>query len=87
MKVGLVEADRVVPSLFSQPWPKEVWPVPPLLTAMVSPLQVPAVTVPKVTRLVEPAQVDKAVFSTLFKAKVVLRLAVEVPAKVAAPEA
>ena len=47
MKVGLVEEVIVVPLELSQPWPKEVWPVPPLLTAMVSPLQVPVVTVPR----------------------------------------
>ena len=35
MTVGLVEEVRVVPSEWSQPWPKEVWPVPPLATAKV----------------------------------------------------
>ena len=82
-----MEADKVVPSELSQPWPKEVWPVPPLLTAIVVPPQVPEVIVPSVVKFAEPAQVDRAVFSTLFKARVVLRFGVLVPARVPVPEA
>jgi hypothetical protein len=61
--------------------------VPPLAIAIVPALQVPEVIVPKVARFAEPAQVERAVFSTLFKARVALRLAVVVPAKVPVPEA
>ena len=43
--------------------------------------------VPSVMRLVDPAQVERAVFSTLFKARVVLRFEVDVPASVPVPEA
>jgi hypothetical protein len=54
---------------------------------MAVPFQVPEVMVPKVVMFVEPAQVERAVFSTLFKERVALRLAVEVPASVPVPEA
>ena len=30
-----MEADKAEPSELSQPWPKEVWPVPPLATVKV----------------------------------------------------
>ena len=33
--MGEVEADKAEPSELSQPWPKEVWPVPPLATVKV----------------------------------------------------
>lgn len=47
-------------------------PVPPLATAIVVPLQVPVEIVPSVVMFVDPAQVDKAVFSTLLKPTSVL---------------
>ena len=58
--------------------PKPVRPVPPLAAAIVVPFQVPLVIVPSVVRLVEPAQVERAVFSTLFKSMEALRLVVVV---------
>ncbi len=42
---------------------------------------------PRVMMLVDPAQVDSAVFSTLFRARLLLRLAVVVPARVPVPDA
>ncbi len=33
--MGEVEAERVVPLEESHPWPNDVWPVPPLVTASV----------------------------------------------------
>ena len=44
--------------------PNAVNPVPPLATAIVVPFHVPAVMVPNVVMLVDPAHVDNAVFST-----------------------
>ena|SRR5438445_33597 len=41
--------------------------------------------VPNVVRLEEPAQVERAVFSTLFRARVVFRFAVEVPEREPVP--
>ena len=52
--------------------------MPPLATAIVVPFQTPVPIVPSVVKFVEPAQVVRAVFSTLFKARVALRLAVVV---------
>ena len=45
----------------------EVDPVPPFATAIAVPVQLPVVIVPRVVTLVVPAQVLKAVFSTLLK--------------------
>jgi len=42
---------------------------------------------PSVARFVLPPHVESAVFSTLLSASVVLRLAVDVPARVPAPDA
>ena len=75
------------PAECSHPCPKVEAPVPPSATAMSVPFQTPVAMVPSVVRFVEPAQVESAVFSTRFKARVVLRFAVEVPARVVAPEA
>ena len=47
-------------------------------TAPKRPLHVPVVMVPRVVRLVLPAQVESAVFSTLLRASDVFRLAVVV---------
>jgi hypothetical protein len=47
--------------------PNAVNPVPPLATAIVVPFHVPAVMVPNVVMLVDPAHVDNAVFSTFAK--------------------
>ena len=58
--------------------PKPVRPVPPEVAAMVVPFQVPLVIVPRVVRFAEPAQVESAVFSTLFKSMEALRLVVVV---------
>jgi hypothetical protein len=79
--VGEVEEFKVLvpPSEYNHPCPNEVAPVPPFETPMVFALQVPVVTVPKVMRFVEPAQVESAVFSTLFNASVDFKLAVDVP--------
>jgi hypothetical protein len=49
------------------------------------PFQIPVTMVPRVVRFVEPAHVERAVFSTLFKPRVVLRFAVEVPAREPVP--
>ena len=46
-----MEAERMAPSEFSQPWPKEVCPVPPYPTPIVEPFQVPEVMVPTVELL------------------------------------
>jgi len=49
-------------------WPlvgMELMPVPPLVMAIEVPFQVPLVIMPRVVRLVEPAQVERVVFSTL----------------------
>ena len=43
--------------------------------------QVPVVIVPKVARLAEPPQVERAVFSTRFNLRVDFKLAVEVAVK------
>ncbi len=71
----------LVPSPFKMP-DKVVEPVPPLFTEIVVPPQTPVAIVPRVVIFVEPTQVDKAVFSTLFKAIEVLRLAVDVAERV-----
>jgi hypothetical protein len=56
----------------------------PVLVIKASPIAVPfhtpEVIVPKVMRLVPPAHVDRAVFSTLFNAKEFFKFAVVVPA-------
>lgn len=45
--------------------PASVAPVPPFAIAIAVPVHVPVVIVPRVVRFVLPAQVDRAVFSTL----------------------
>jgi hypothetical protein len=49
-----------------------VCPVPPLLAAIAVAFHVPVVIVPSVIILVDPTQVDNAVFSTLLKPTAVL---------------
>ena len=50
----------------------ELWSVPPLVAAIVVAFHVPVATVPKVVRLVLPAQVLRAVFCTLSRLRSVL---------------
>jgi hypothetical protein len=87
--VGEVLADNapVPPFEYIHPCPYVVAPVPPFATPMVLPFHVPEVIVPSVVMLLDPAQVDRAVFSTLFSASDAFRFAVLVPASVVAPEA
>lgn len=59
--------------------------MPPLFTAIAVPFHVPADMLPRVVMFVEPAQVDSAVFSTLFNASVVFRFTVDVPANEPVP--
>ena len=58
-----------------------------LASAIDVPLHTPVEIVPSVVRAVPPAQVERAVFSTRLRARVDLRLGVEVPARVPVPEA
>ena len=72
VRVALVRVLPVVLPMSNCPLVYVVCPVPPWSTAMVVPCQVPALIVPRVVMLVVPAQVDRAVFSTLFNHRSVL---------------
>ena len=82
------DADQVPLEMTAMPVHAELSrPVPPLVLPIAVPFQTPVPIVPSVVRLVEPAHVESAVFSTLPRASVALRFAVVVPASVPVPDA